>query len=207
MPTITDWLMVGITGVYVIATIFICIFNGKSANATREQVVESKRQFAETNRLQVMPFFEMRIIDTDVQEENKTPCTYITLSEKSEDDAESFSFICLKNLGSGIAHHIRITVTTSYKKDDEYPPRNLVFPPNTEKSTYVHFSIKNPDQNEIGTKADIVVNIYFEDVLGNKYKQEAHFMFVATHYRVGLLSYVETSSPKLIIESENLSNA
>ena len=50
MPTITDWLMVAITAVYVIATIRICRANIKSANATREQVAESKRQFDEESR-------------------------------------------------------------------------------------------------------------------------------------------------------------
>ena len=42
---ITDWLMIVITAVYVIATIFICIANFKSANATREQVAEARRQY------------------------------------------------------------------------------------------------------------------------------------------------------------------
>ena len=59
MSTITDWLMVGITGIYVIATIFICVFNGRSAKATREQIAESKRQFEETKRLEYMPCFEI----------------------------------------------------------------------------------------------------------------------------------------------------
>ena len=31
----TDWIMIAITAVYVIATIFICIFNYRSAKATR----------------------------------------------------------------------------------------------------------------------------------------------------------------------------
>lgn len=31
-----DWLMVIITAIYVIATIVICIFNGRSAKASRE---------------------------------------------------------------------------------------------------------------------------------------------------------------------------
>ncbi len=43
-------LMVIITFVYVFATILICIFNGRSAKASREQVSESQRQFNETNR-------------------------------------------------------------------------------------------------------------------------------------------------------------
>lgn len=47
---ITDWLMVVITAVYVIATIFICKANIKSAEATREQVAEAKRQYEEEHR-------------------------------------------------------------------------------------------------------------------------------------------------------------
>lgn len=50
MPQITDWLMVIITAVYVIATIFICKANIKSAAATREQVAEAKRQYEEEHR-------------------------------------------------------------------------------------------------------------------------------------------------------------
>lgn len=59
MPTITDWLMVIITAVYVIATIAICLANIKSAKATREQVAEAKRQFEETNRALVTVSFEI----------------------------------------------------------------------------------------------------------------------------------------------------
>ena len=45
-----DWAMVWITLVYVVATIFICVANLRSAKATREQLAESKRQFDEENR-------------------------------------------------------------------------------------------------------------------------------------------------------------
>lgn len=50
MPTITDWLMVIITAVYVIATIAICRANIKAANASRAQLDEMKRQYEEENR-------------------------------------------------------------------------------------------------------------------------------------------------------------
>ena len=53
-----EWLMVGITAIYVIATIFICIFNYRSAQATRKQVEESNRQFEEKNRPFVTITFE-----------------------------------------------------------------------------------------------------------------------------------------------------
>ena len=50
MPKITDWLMVIITLVYVIATIFICWANIKSAKAAKEELAEIKKQYAEENR-------------------------------------------------------------------------------------------------------------------------------------------------------------
>lgn len=53
MPTITDWLMVGITLIYVVATICICWANIKSANISRAQLEEMRRQYFESNRPQV----------------------------------------------------------------------------------------------------------------------------------------------------------
>lgn len=47
---ITDWLMVIITAVYVVATIFICRANIKAAKATQEQVTEMTRQYEEEHR-------------------------------------------------------------------------------------------------------------------------------------------------------------
>lgn len=45
-----DWVMVIVTGIYVVATIFICRANIKSAKASREQLKEMQRQYAEANR-------------------------------------------------------------------------------------------------------------------------------------------------------------
>ena len=45
-----EWVMVIITGIYVIATIFLCLANIKAANASKEQLREMQKQFAETNR-------------------------------------------------------------------------------------------------------------------------------------------------------------
>ena len=43
--------------IYVVATVFICIFNGKSAKATRLQTKESQKQFLDNNRGQVIISF------------------------------------------------------------------------------------------------------------------------------------------------------
>lgn len=49
------FVMALLTFVYVIATIFICVFNCKSAKATKEQTKESYKQFIENNRAHVIP--------------------------------------------------------------------------------------------------------------------------------------------------------
>ncbi len=55
----TDWLMVIITAVYVVATILICWANIKSAEAAREQIEESRKQFEESNRAFITATFEV----------------------------------------------------------------------------------------------------------------------------------------------------
>ena len=57
MPTVTDWLMVIITGIYVVATIAICWANIKSAKATRDQVEESKKQYEDEHRAYITAEF------------------------------------------------------------------------------------------------------------------------------------------------------
>lgn len=55
---ISDWAMVFITLVYVIATIFICWVNFKSAKVSKEQLIEMQKQFEENNR----PHIEVEFI-------------------------------------------------------------------------------------------------------------------------------------------------
>lgn len=45
-----EWIMVVITGIYVVATIFICWANIRTANVSKEQLKEMQKQYAETNR-------------------------------------------------------------------------------------------------------------------------------------------------------------
>ena len=47
------FLMVVITAIYVIATIFICIFNGKSANAANKQIVETSKAQEKEMKIQL----------------------------------------------------------------------------------------------------------------------------------------------------------
>lgn len=53
-----DWVMVLLTGVYVVATIIICYFNYGSTKAAREQAAEMRRQYEEENR----PYITVELI-------------------------------------------------------------------------------------------------------------------------------------------------
>ena len=55
----TDWIMVIITAIYVIATIIICYFNGKSAKAAKTQTDEMIRQYKMSNRSNVTIHFDI----------------------------------------------------------------------------------------------------------------------------------------------------
>lgn len=80
---ITDWLMVIITCVYVVATIFICKANIKSAEATKEQLEESKRQF-EASQKQAKAELEetKRQFEVQLQQFKETLRPYIVCEYK-----------------------------------------------------------------------------------------------------------------------------
>lgn len=86
----TDWIMIAITSAYVVATIFICIFNYRSAKATREQVAEAKRQFDETNR------------------------AFVTVSLESI--RGGLIVLCIKNNGKMIADNVKVRFEDEYIK-------------------------------------------------------------------------------------------
>ncbi|MCI5733161.1 MAG: hypothetical protein MR296_03960 [Tenericutes bacterium] len=79
-----------LTLVYVIATIAICIFNYKSAKATREQTMESKRQYEDLNKAFVIP----KITEL----EGKILC------------------LSFQNIGRDIAKNVEISINNSWLK-------------------------------------------------------------------------------------------
>ncbi len=194
-------LMVLVTTIYVIATINISNANIKSAEATREQITESKQQFEETQRLQAMPYLQMSFTDTEVSD--VVPCLFVEMRESKEDFTSTQALFSLKNIGLGIAHHTSIKVTTNYRKDDGFPAFDIVMPPNCEKSIYVRFNVEKYE-GRLGRREDIYVHFQYDDLLGNTYQQEAHLCMVVHPSYASLLHNVNMKSPRLISKSEAL---
>lgn len=101
MPTITDWLMVGITVVYVIATIFICVANIHSAKASQLQLLEMKREYEENQRITLMPYLNICKCVEAVGEQGEAAC-WLT-KPCTKDYLDATVFFQLTNCGPGNA--------------------------------------------------------------------------------------------------------
>ncbi len=177
MPTITDWLMVVITAVYVIATILICRANIKSAKATREQVSESKRQFEETRRLEIMPYLQFESCSSDRPTEYSLEL--ILMSEDLEGN-RCIAKYSVKNIGRGTAKDIKWTwhwFNGSHDKKD-FPIRALQSGEDHSLKIVFAAPAAQPDV----TSASI--ELRFKDLLNHVYTQTVQFEF---EYRRGML--------------------
>lgn len=166
-------LMVVITFVYVVATIMICIFNGRSARATSEQVSESQRQFEETKRLTVMPYIEFTTM------ENRHSC-FVNAHLASHDSqcGEYNVFIQIKNIGIGTAQ--KITYTYKYKcgtMEDNSRGLIPVIALAPKESNEISIDFGNiPAKGQENIEVDIEMK--YSDLLENEYVQKISFSFV-----------------------------
>ena len=171
MPTITDWLMVAITAVYVVATIFICYANLSSAKATREQVAESKRQFEETRRLEIMPYLQFESYTGSIQREFKKE--RLVLATEDFSGATIQITFAIKNVGRGAAREITWiwkNFNNSFDKGN-FPIRAVQ---NGEKQ-FLIFSFGVPKNTYDVNIARVELN--FKDLLDNAYTQIVEFRF------------------------------
>lgn len=163
-------LMVIITAIYVIATIVICIANYNSAKATKEQLDESKRQFAETQRLTTMPFLYLETTkDSGSCEDLVVPISKGTLTFN-----RFSSLLSLKNIGNGTATNIVYTWKCNEKEIQEIDS----FPFNAVSINSSHlfrlFYIECvEDQYNHPLKA--ILELQYDDLLGHTYEQKFIF--------------------------------
>lgn len=80
--------MVVLTGIYVLATIFICLFNYGSAKASKDQLAEMRRQFDEDNR----PYITVELIY----------------------ERRAFYGLRFSNHGKRVANHVRIELDQAF---------------------------------------------------------------------------------------------
>ena len=186
MPTITDWMMVGITLVYVFATIAIWKANKKSAEAALNQLSESRNQFEESKRLETMPFLQL-----EIPTGNNPPLFEIELDLCEGDRTETlYKIVKLKNLGNGSATNIVFSWKRNNTCDQvcDYLPINAIMHGD---SYYFQLTFFTDVTVETGTTGVLIWQ--YDDLLGNSYEQKVSLIFDESD-----LVWCENDTPKYL---------
>lgn len=193
-----EWVMVWITAVYVIATILICYANLKSARATREQVLESQRQFEETKRLERMPYFDVSVAQNfNIPDVFDTDITVSINGGQSKEVVCSLEWLQFTNIGYGTATDLSFT---SGNAVDVLPMQFMpskTFQEDKKGILGIRFDIPFPCDSETH-KQNISLSLNYQDLLGNRYQQELVLSFCAESEKNVELSEVRVSIPQLI---------
>ena len=179
-------LTVIVTVVYVIATIFICVANIKSAKASRDQIAESQRQFEETKRLECMPFLQM-----EISYDNVTPEFDLQLPLCSKDIKYPIrKTVKLKNVGNGTA--TTITYSWNYKGNNiskiDYPPINAIM-----KGDAYYILICCDANETLPFETSATLTFQYNDLLGYTYEQK-----IILHFDPNKLLWCENDIPEYL---------
>lgn len=195
MPSITDWLMLGITFVYVVATIFICRANIRSAKASKEQLAEMKREHEESIRLQVIPFLQ-------VEETAETAYGFeldLPLAAEEKSDWTMANIVKIKNLGNGAATNI-IYEWSSEKNEIsmcEAFPINAISAGGEYKACFSFDCVKSEIDTVIGT-----LILHFDDMRGFSYTQRIIIRFCQNRMYTGIKE-IDSDAPIYMGIKEN----
>ena len=195
MPTITDWLMVGITAVYVVATIFISCANIKSANATRDQLTESKRQYEDKKRLEIMPYIQF-----EQTKDNANHELNLVLDSGDKLTGKYILLVRMKNIGNGTAKDIAYTYQWNNGANTHdrgaFPVQALSSGESqTIKVVFFHTVEKRAERS-----ACFVLR--YRDLLENAYTQKLNLRFTRNSSATLKLVEFTTSSPVLTPKEE-----
>ena len=191
IDTYSNPLMVLITFVYVVATVEICRANIKSSEATREQLIESKRQYEDKKRLEIMPYIQF-----ERTKENANHELSLVLDSGNKLTGKYNLLVCVKNIGNGTAKDIAYTYQwdNGAKAYDRgaFPVRALSSGESqTIKVEFAHTTEERPERTACFL-------LRYRDLLENAYTQELNLRFVQTSTATLKLVEFTTATPVLI---------
>lgn len=195
-PTITDWLMVAITVIYVVATIAIFVTNKGAEKAAKEQLEEMKRQYEDKKRLEIMPYiqFERTVGDTNF-------ALNLVLDSGKNLEGRYILILRVKNIGYGTAKDISYTYQWNNLKESHDRGAFIVqaLSSNENQTFKIEFAHSNLAQED----QMVCFVLRYRDLLDNPYSQKLVIKLKCSNMATYNLSEISTSSPTLLIEDDN----
>ena len=198
-------IMIILTAAYGITTIAIWVANYHSANASKAQLEESKRQFEETKRLQIMPYIHV-VFDKWIvinEGDTKTPYVHLKISECPQDECNINKGVSIKisNIGLGIAIEPICQWCVNEKVDSYHIPTSVLNIKETIEWDFVIIASKNDISKEIKK----TLHFLFVDFYGNHYYQDLCIDFYVDKTTIYIDSY-KMQAPKYIEKPEEAQN-
>lgn len=173
--------------------IAICIANYKSVQAANAQYLESKRQFDESRRLQIMPYLQVTISPGEFQENGQpvTPYSIFEISKPTSNKLDTLLSISFDNVGLGMLHHTAIYWNSISKHKDKCPEEDVVMVPHIPWKMNCLFTAEGSEIDDIHKPdhANCSIDIFYEDLAGNKYSQHIKMIFLIYYSEIKLLYY------------------
>ena len=191
MPSVTDWLMVVITAIYVVATIAIFVTNKKSEKAAYAQLEENRRQYEDKKRLEIMPYVQFERTDGD------TNLALKHILDSGENLQGRYILVLrIKNIGNGTAKDISYSYQwNNLKKSHDIGPFIIQALSSGESQV---FKIDFAHSNSIKENQSVCFIMRYCDLLDNAYSQKLSIKFECTNNSSLRLSKLSTSAPVLL---------
>ena len=188
--------MVIITAVYVLATLLICFFNGRSAKATQRQVEESQRQFEENKRLERMPYID--ISPAESPEDREMLDSDVTLSfakQESEELICDIQWLEFKNIGYGTAIDLSIEwIIQIGEREKIMLPTKIL---EKERRQKIGFCVKLVgDFESVPQEQCAILLLRYKDLLDNCYTQEIKMTYILNSVDSAELKGINISAPR-----------
>lgn len=184
--SLSDWIMVIITGIYMIATIAIFVANLITANSSKRQLKESQEQFEESSRLACIPYLQVETARSE------TADFILVLPPSIDGDRETARLpiespkIIIKNVGSGSATNMYYGFSHDDSKEETGTfPINAIM-----KGDQYSFLCVIPKEISKAT-----LKLFYTDFIGNEYNQRINLEFTNND-----LSLCDNDKPRLVGE-------
>ena len=185
------------TTIYAVITVFILRANKRSADASFSQIEESKRQFEETQRLEIMPYIQFESVGGLPTTSNKLKLSLVNGNSSQVKSKDEDFLLQVKNIGHGTATAIQYT-WENFTKRRSFPVTALQ---NGDAQSF-WACVLFPEKTFKDKKA--ILTLFYCDLLHNQYEQKVELTFTYDNLnRRVQLTCIDVQSPQFIKESSN----